>query len=802
MKRKLFLRVLSAIVLMILQTGVLSAQSTGFSYQAVARDAQGNILRGMNLVIHISIHTGTPEGELVWQETQFVTTNDLGLFNMVICDAAATPTGGTYGSAGDIPWGTDRFYMGMIVEEGDQAFDMGSTELHAVPYALAAREDQQLTFTGTTLSISEGNSVSLSDLVNDADASPTNEIQDLIFVNGILSLSNDPTPTSVNLASEVASSIGWARKADTIATMYNVGVGTSRPDNAMLAVQGIDPLTPEPLFEVRNSSGQPLFSVYNDGVWVYVDDGAKGTKSGFAVGGYNSATKGPGQEFLRVTKDSTRVYFNEAAKGPKGGFAVGGYNSGKGSSQLMSLELTNYLIGHSAGISLTGLHNQFFGYQAGMSSTSANYNVYMGYQAGSGNTGGDQNVTIGYQAGMTGTGYNNVLLGYKAGYSGSGYNNVIQGYQAGYRYNGNNSVIIGDNAGYNAVEGWSNVFIGNKAGYNNNGSSGSAGARNVFIGREAGYANTTGGDNAYIGTFAGADNESGLQNVVIGIEANSVNTAGSYNVYLGNRAGYTNSGNSNVVLGDDAGSASSNYTIASSYASSTFLGAQAGYSATTGTNNTFVGYRAGRAVTTGSGNVFIGYSAGSAASSSSTNKFYLANNSSTYLMYGDFSYPGLRIEGNVGINYPYVSGYGLIVDTPSDQTEVYALYVIGSSYTSSGTWSGSDKNLKTNIRPLDDPLGKLEQLSGVSFDWDQSKAGQGSEKSSIGVLAQDVEKVFPELVKDGPEGYKAVNYDGLIPVLIEAVKQQQAEKMALQQELDAQKALIEELRRRIEALEE
>ena len=98
-------------------------------------------------------------------------------------------------------------------------------------------------------------------------------------------------------------------------------------------------------------------------------------------------------------------------------------------------------------------------------------------------------------------------------------------------------------------------------------------------------------------------------------------------------------------------------------------------------------------------------------------------------------------------------------------------------------------------------MDKLEQLSGVSFDWDQSKTGASEIKSSIGVLAQDVQKVFPDLVRKGPEGYLAVNYIGLVPVLIEAVKEQQEENLSLRQQLEQQEALMEQLLRRIEALE-
>jgi hypothetical protein len=90
----------------------------------------------------------------------------------------------------------------------------------------------------------------------------------------------------------------------------------------------------EALFEVKRKDGQPVFAVYEDMVWVYSDpDATKGSKGGFAVGGYRRS-KGITEEYMRVTSDSVRVYVNDdPLKGNKGGFAVGGYRRSKGLSQ-------------------------------------------------------------------------------------------------------------------------------------------------------------------------------------------------------------------------------------------------------------------------------------------------------------------------------------------------------------------------------------------------------------------------------------------------------------------------------------
>ena len=79
--------------------------------------------------------------------------------------------------------------------------------------------------------------------------------------------------------------------------------------------------------------------------------------------------------------------------------------------------------------------------------------------------------------------------------------------------------------------------------------------------------------------------------------------------------------------------------------------------------------------------------------------------------------------------------------------------------------SASDINLKGNIHQIKDPLERIIKINGVGFKWKETQ------ESSMGVIAQDVEEVFPELVKSS-DGRKTVNYNGLVGALIEAVKEQ------------------------------
>ena len=90
--------------------------------------------------------------------------------------------------------------------------------------------------------------------------------------------------------------------------------------------------------------------------------------------------------------------------------------------------------------------------------------------------------------------------------------------------------------------------------------------------------------------------------------------------------------------------------------------------------------------------------------------------------------------------------------------------------------SASDLRLKTNIHEIDNPLNKVLQIRGVNFDW------KDNNRSSIGVIAQEVESILPEIVNG--DDTKVVNYNGLVGVLIEAIKELKTEIDELKNKLD------------------
>jgi hypothetical protein len=130
----------------------------------------------------------------------------------------------------------------------------------------------------------------------------------------------------------------------------------------------------------------------------------------------------------------------------------------------------------------------------------------------------------------------------------------------------------------------------------------------------------------------------------------------------------------------------------------------------------------------------------------------------------------------------FATGNNIFVDTTNGRVGVgttvpsTTLQVSG-TITCTDINSTSDIKLKENIHQIKDPLDKVMQINGVGFRWKDTK------EEALGVIAQDIEEVLPELVKEN-DHTKTVNYNGLIGVLIEAVKEQQRQILELKAQLN------------------
>jgi hypothetical protein len=112
----------------------------------------------------------------------------------------------------------------------------------------------------------------------------------------------------------------------------------------------------------------------------------------------------------------------------------------------------------------------------------------------------------------------------------------------------------------------------------------------------------------------------------------------------------------------------------------------------------------------------------------------------------------------------------------------YALWVQGNAW-STGAFLSSDARYKKNISEIENALDKIIKIRGTSFLYrtDEFKDYQFADGLQFGFIAQELENVFPEMVKTDSNGYKSVNYNEMIPVLVEAVKEQQKQIEELKQ---------------------
>lgn len=119
----------------------------------------------------------------------------------------------------------------------------------------------------------------------------------------------------------------------------------------------------------------------------------------------------------------------------------------------------------------------------------------------------------------------------------------------------------------------------------------------------------------------------------------------------------------------------------------------------------------------------------------------------------------------------FVTTVGTTANTRMTLTSSGTLEVTGDV----SAYSSSDQRLKNNIVKIENALTKVTSLDGVSFNWNELAVDKNLEQRDVGVLAQQVETVLPEIVTTREDGFKAVRYEKLVPLLIEAIKELKAE---------------------------
>jgi hypothetical protein len=337
------------------------------------------------------------------------------------------------------------------------------------------------------------------------------------------------------------------------------------------------------------------------------------------------------------------------------------------------------------------------------------------------------------------------------------------GYPGGNTAEGTKALLSQTTGGYNAAIGWLSLESLTTGSFNTGVGAGTLALNtadlNTATGAGALLSHTTGTGNTANGAFALFSDTSGQLNTATGLQALFSNTgglAGSFNTATGAEALYSNTGGSNTAIGAQA--LQSN-TIGNE---NTGVGLNALVSNTSGNNNVALGFFAGAAQTTGSNNIYIGYNLQGTAGESDA--CYIAS------IFGQTSSGGVPVVINANHKL------GTIV---------------------------SSKRFKDDIKPMAKASEALYALEPVTFHY--KKEIDPVRTSQLGLVAEDVEKVNPDLVVRDKEGKPySVRYDQVNAMLLNeflkehrTVQAQQEEIDALKQELKDQRALIEKVTARI-----
>ena len=111
--------------------------------------------------------------------------------------------------------------------------------------------------------------------------------------------------------------------------------------------------------------------------------------------------------------------------------------------------------------------------------------------------------------------------------------------------------------------------------------------------------------------------------------------------------------------------------------------------------------------------------------------------------------------------------------------------ISGSQIEASGdviAFGSSDERLKDNIKPITEPLWKVSQIGGYTFDWNENQ--DTYEGHDVGVVAQEIHKVLPEVVAERSNGYLGVKYEKIVPLLIESIKELKKEVDDIKEKCD------------------
>ncbi len=418
------------------------------NYQAVVRDASGNILPNQSVRFRLSLLRGSASGTVIYSETHLKTTNANGLATLAI--GQGTVVSGTFTS---IDWNSALYYVKTEMDPaGGTAYQvMGTTQFLSVPYAEYAK----------------------------------------VAGNGVSSGTSGQTLRN--------SGTGWLPDGNLTNDGTKIGIGTASPDNSSIlevksTTKGI--LLPRMLAAQRLAIASPA-----EGLTVYQTDGVSGyyvkTAAGWILlGGSNLTGSGVnghvafwtgagslssnsglfwdntnGRLGLGTSSPLYQLSLTGSMNLPQTTATTGVINI-SGNRFIHAYGTDNTFLGASSGnFSLTNSGNTGIGKDALHSLTSGEGMTAVGYYALRTQTAGFGNTAVGYNAGlMNSTNSFNTYIGSNAGAENTKTYGTFLGYFAGSNNDGSSNTFVGSYAGSNNLTGMNNIFIGSSAGMNETGS--------------------------------------------------------------------------------------------------------------------------------------------------------------------------------------------------------------------------------------------------------------------------------------------------------------------------------------------
>jgi hypothetical protein len=494
-----------------------------------------------------------------------------------------------------------------------------------------------------------------------------------------------------------------------------------------------------------------------------VSDGSDGqvlTTNGSGTLSFSTVSGGGGGSITFKTFGTDSIMVGDDSTGT---IDASNYNTGLGVDVFASLatgSVSNTVIGYKAGTSLASYdsYNTFIGANAGESAT-AYGSVAVGAQALQSYGASGYNVAIGYQAMKT---TDDATFNALADIVAVG-RNACQYYKQ-YPYSASQSgetVAIGAYAhqgtstgGTIDTTGIANVAVGYYALKKIQ-----TGSRNIAVGHTAlGNANVTGNDNVAVGYRTMRSLTSGGNNIGMGSNALLFCTTGQYNFGFGAYALYANTtGSSNTAMG---------------YSSL--------QSCTSGQHNTGVGRYSASKVTTGRFNVSIGEG----------DHFNATNTTTGYanIMIGAKAVPSASGTDNEIVIGGQKNGYGVDTIVGKGASTGFISPSTGGVYqgNNSSSWSTtSDRRIKKNIEDNNTGLKAINNIRVRNFEYrtqdeitdfeNSASAVVRKEGVQLGVIAQEIEEILPDVVKEESTGVKSVNPDNLTWYLVNAVKELSAQ---------------------------